>query len=315
MTFFLVLSFFWSTEVGKNVVHFTTSRAMSVWYFSMREADGHVVSTGEKKIVDGVEVDVNPVKEALIYALTTSFGSICFCSLLVGIVEIIHFAVLQLKRLVLDANISFLTCCVDGCLNCLGAVAEIFNKYALVEVSKSRCSFREGAEKTSELFKENSVSMLVNDDLVSGILFFGMVIVGTLTGLIVGIWSWSESDGNHGMFVGFIGLLIGHGMAHITLAPIDSAVAALYVLYAEDPEKLYGEYEDWPFRKLYLGLSERHAELAKMSGEVEEIPAKFRRGGEAQDEAYTGQPQSPPSKRGGKAKNDDSAPSQGIANV
>jgi len=98
------------------------------------------------------------------------------------------------------------------------------------------------------------------------------------------------------MFVGFIGLLIGHGIAHICLAPIDSSVAALYVLYAEDPEKLYGEFDEFHFRKLYIGLSERHLELAKMDAGVDDIPAKFQRGGgEAgpADEA----PKSPPSQK------------------
>jgi len=294
VTFFLVLSFFWTTEVCKNVVHITTSRRMHAWYFSMGEADGSIVSKGE---VDAEGNDVNPVRQALTRALTTSFGSVCYGSLLVSVVEFFHFITYQLRRLVLDTNIRFLVGCVDFFLSCLGSCSEIFNKYAFVAVATHNCSFRDGAEKTSKLFKDNFVLTLVNDDLVAGVLFFGMIIVGCITGLIVGIWSWSASDGNHGMFVGFIGLLIGHGIAHICLAPIDSSVAALYVLYAEDPEKLYGEYEEWPFRKLYIGLSERHMELAKMDAGVSDIPAKFQRGGGGDVRPAGDVPKSPPSQK------------------
>ena len=176
-------------------------------------------------------------------------------------------------------------------------ITPTLGKLAFVMVAIDNCSFRDGAEKTADLFKKNFILTLVNDDLVAGVLFFGMIIVGCVTGLIVGIWSWKEADGKHGMYVGFIGLLIGHGIAHICLAPIDSSVAALYVLYAEDPDKLYGEYEDWHFRKLYIGLSERHMELAKMDAGVDDIPAKFQRGGGDGPRPEGGMPQSPPSQK------------------
>lgn len=67
---FVLLSFFWTVQVVKNVVHTTTCGALGTWYF-----------------VRPHEMPENPTTQSLKRALTTSFGSICLGSLMVAVLR------------------------------------------------------------------------------------------------------------------------------------------------------------------------------------------------------------------------------------
>lgn len=67
--FFMLLSFYWGIQVIKNVSHVTVAGTVASWWFNV-ESKG---STGG----------------ALKRSLTTSFGSICFGSLIVAIIQTI----------------------------------------------------------------------------------------------------------------------------------------------------------------------------------------------------------------------------------
>merc|ERR1712230_103449 len=102
-------------EVVKNIVFYTTARCFAAWYLSMRSGeDGSLILHSGEKDADGN--DVNPVRNALCEALTTSFGSICLGSLFVALFEMIHFVLIQVKMLVQDIScMRFMMCCVDCC--------------------------------------------------------------------------------------------------------------------------------------------------------------------------------------------------------
>lgn len=65
--------------------------------------------------------------------MTTSFGSVCFGSLLVAIIQALQ-ALANTARNEGDAGI--LACIAECILSCLASIVEYFNKWAFVYVGK-----------------------------------------------------------------------------------------------------------------------------------------------------------------------------------
>ncbi len=95
---------------------------MSTWWFAPEEA-GSFCSVA--------------IKDSFIRATTTSFGSICFGSLLVAIIQTLRALVESAKS---DSDEergiggAFLLCIVDCLLRCLEDLLEYFNKFAYIYV-------------------------------------------------------------------------------------------------------------------------------------------------------------------------------------
>lgn len=105
--FYFFLSFFWGINVFKNTLHVTTSGAMADWWFNGSASSNKVCSS-------------------LGRAMTTSFGSICFGSLLIAIVQALEALVRQSQREDRDAGeenalMCFLRCCALCILECIKA--------------------------------------------------------------------------------------------------------------------------------------------------------------------------------------------------
>merc|ERR1711997_1358506 len=98
--FLLLVSLYWGVNVWRNVSHTTTCGVAATWYFNSGELD-------------------NPSKSAWKRTMSTSFGSICFGSLLV--------AILQALRAMLKANKNGIARCL---LYCIERIMRYFNKYA-----------------------------------------------------------------------------------------------------------------------------------------------------------------------------------------
>lgn len=82
LVFFLVFSYYWTSQVISNVVHVTISGLVGSWYF-----------------LNGTpSMPRNPVGGAARRALTTSFGPICFASLFVAAIQTTRFVLRQIAR-------------------------------------------------------------------------------------------------------------------------------------------------------------------------------------------------------------------------
>ncbi len=98
--FLLLLSYFFTHQVIQNTTHVTVAGTVGSWWFAPNDASG-CCSAG--------------MVGSLIRAVTTSFGSICFGSLLVAIVQ-------TLKALVNSArngDNQILVCIADCILGCI----------------------------------------------------------------------------------------------------------------------------------------------------------------------------------------------------
>ncbi len=139
MLFLYLVSLYWTAQVISNIVHVTTAGVVATWYFL------HPQSTPSSAVCGSFK-----------RATTTSFGSICFGSFLVAIIQ----ATRVLVRMVEERgrNNQFIMCCIRCILRCLQDILEYFNLYAFSRVAIYGTSYWQSAKETWELFKSKGTS-------------------------------------------------------------------------------------------------------------------------------------------------------------
>eukprot|EP00736_Rhodelphis_marinus_P006756 Rmarinus@m.21229 len=223
-----VFSMYWTQQVVSNTVHVTVAGTVGSDYF-------HRTNMPE-----------NPTLGSLKRALTTSFGSICFGSLLVAILQTLRWLVESLRshlRSERNDNLAadLMLCCLECVLNVLESVLKYFNKYAFVQVGVYGKTFIESAKDTLELLEASGISALINDDLVSGVLSFAILVSAVLDGLFVGLLSYyvvEKDDAEFAVALGLIAFLVAILVVSIVMSTITSAVATIFVCFAQDPDTL-----------------------------------------------------------------------------
>jgi len=168
--FLLLLAFFWTEQVFQNTIHVTIAGVVSTWWFAPEDA-GSCCSVA--------------IKDSFVRATTTSFGSICFGSLLVAIIQTLR-AMVEMARSDndQDACAAFLLCLVDCLLRCLEDALEYFNKYAYIYVGMYGYSYLEAGKNVMTLFSQKGWSIIISDNLISNVLSLFSLLIGCLTGCV-----------------------------------------------------------------------------------------------------------------------------------
>jgi hypothetical protein len=211
---FLIFSFYWVSEVLKNIVHVSVSGVIATSYFL------------------GDMMPENPTLGALKRSLTTSFGSICLGSLIVSVLKTLR----TLIRMVRSENNNLLLCLADCLLGCIDSLVQYFNHYAFCQVAIYGKTFVEAARSTWELIKHSGLEAIANDNLVDGVLWVGVFFNAILTAAAgVGV---AFVFGQSYLIYGIIGFIIGFVIMILGMQVIDSGVACTFVCFAEDREVL-----------------------------------------------------------------------------
>mmetsp|Transcript_11125 Transcript_11125/g.16844 ORF Transcript_11125/g.16844 Transcript_11125/m.16844 type:complete len:580 (-) Transcript_11125:1586-3325(-) len=225
--FLLLLSFYWTQQVIKNVVHVTVAGTVGTWWFTPKEANSCCSPA---------------VRDSFVRATTYSFGSICFGSLIVAIIE----ATREMVRQARESDDGILVCLADCCLGCLESIVEYFNMWAYVFVALYGFGFVEAGKNVIQLFKSRGWTTIITDSLISNVLFLICLGVGVITGLLVdlfmmgpikngSIFSEDVSSGS-ALFIAFvIGFLFGYLWSSVLMGTLSSAVSTVIVCYAEAP--------------------------------------------------------------------------------
>ena len=108
----LLLSFYWTWHVLRNVVHTTLAGTVGTWWFMPQEANG-CCSRG--------------LRDSLSRSLTYSFGSICLGSLLVAIIEVVKN---MLRSMAHNRRAGILRLIAQCLLVWVERLAEYFNRWA-----------------------------------------------------------------------------------------------------------------------------------------------------------------------------------------
>jgi len=212
---FLLFSFYWITQVIKNVVHVTTSGSVATWYFMQSNMPS------------------DPTIKSLKRAVTTSFGSICLGSLLIAVLQLIR-SLINSGR---NQRNAFCYCIVECLLGCIENLIRYFNIYAFSQVAIYGKSYCEAARDTWALFQSSGFAAIINDNLISNVLMVGCIINGVLCAFLGGIVSYQIAP-DFVVICFIMGGLIGFAIAIVSIEVIHSGVATIFVCFVIDKEVL-----------------------------------------------------------------------------
>mmetsp|Transcript_28842 Transcript_28842/g.64639 ORF Transcript_28842/g.64639 Transcript_28842/m.64639 type:complete len:560 (+) Transcript_28842:126-1805(+) len=223
LVFLLLLSYYWTYQVLKNIVHVTVSGTVGTWWFVPSEASSCCS---------------HAVRDSYVRCVTTSFGSICFGSLLVAIIQAVKQMVRNLRES--EDGGGILLCLAECLLACLADIMEYFNQWAFVFVGLYGYDFLTAGKNVINLFKTRGWTTIITDNLAQGVLGMVSAAVGLLTGLISlviassrGMVFGDELGASAASF--FVGFVTGMVLTNTLLTLVSSAVNTVVVCYAEAP--------------------------------------------------------------------------------
>ena len=164
--FLFLLSYYWTFQVLQNFLHVTTAGAIGSWWFPPIECSSCCSSA---------------VTSSFKRATTFSFGSICFGSLLVAIVQALR-TLRDMTRH--DDKFELINCMVDCILGCIESIIEYLTKWAYMYVTLYGYSYLEAGRNVITLFQNRDWTAIITDDLVDNALLTVSLGVGLATGLL-----------------------------------------------------------------------------------------------------------------------------------
>jgi len=215
-----IFTFYWVAETIRNVTHVTVAGSHASWYF---QSDNFRVS--------------NPTLASFRRAATYSFGSICFGSLIVAILQTLR-RLCQMMRFQNSRNaiLIILSIVARVLLVVIEALVRFFNKYIFVLVAISGQSYITCAKKTLEVFGENGFEMVMQNNIVVAMIgatsllsaFAGAGIgYGIAQALSLNVWAGLG-----------IGVLIAVFIVEGSFVLLESGSMTMLICYLLQPEKL-----------------------------------------------------------------------------
>ncbi|KAJ3126676.1 putative choline transporter, neither null mutation nor overexpression affects choline transport [Nowakowskiella sp. JEL0407] len=221
---------YWTTQVIYNTIHVSISGVFATYYFL-----GTATAGGE------IVVSVNhPVTASSKRALTVSFGSICFGSLVLALLQTIRFIVQSLTTDSLRYGNPVGYCfvlCFGCCLQFFEDLVQYFNTYAFAQVAIYGKDFSKAAKDTWALIKTRGIDAIINDNLIGNVLFVGSMVAGLICGLIGYFYLlYTTPNATPGVYtIVIVGcILVGLSEFGVLNTVIDSGVVTTFVcLYAK----------------------------------------------------------------------------------
>lgn len=203
--FALVL--FWTTFVAHNVGHMTTAGSAATFFFAGNFDYGATLPSAKR-------------------ALTTSFGSICFGSLILAILRTIELMV----RMAARRRQGIAYCIAMCCLKCIERIAEYVCRYAFIFAAIYGTSFIESSKATFAFMIDgfSFISVINNDVLVGRVFGLSSLMTGAFTGVVnYGIFKHENTPTV--VVCVIVGVLVGLVLSHIAFAVAQTGVDTLMV--------------------------------------------------------------------------------------
>ena len=224
--FLLFVSFYWTAQVIKNVVHVTVAGTVGTWWFDPMTASS-CCSRG--------------VRDSWLRAMTFSFGSICFGSLIVAIIQ----AVKEMLHIMRENDDTILKCIAECLIGCIEWIVEYFNTWAFTYVGLYGYTFMEAGTNVMTLFRNRGWTTIITDNLVDSTLGMVGLGVGVLTGicvLVAALCLGMDLSESHYWEPFIIGFVIGLVLCMTLFNVISSAVNTVIVCYAEAPHEFHSNH-------------------------------------------------------------------------
>jgi hypothetical protein len=220
--FALLFSFYWGSQVMSDVLYVTCGGVVARWYYNE-------------------ETDV-AVQRALKLACTNYFGSICFGSLVIAVIQTLRAMCEYAKE---SARENDNTCGVimaqvaDYILGCVESLVQVFNKFVYAFISISGMPFYQAGEKVWNMWVGSEGEALAMNSLVDLVSIFGSIAGAVFTCCAAVLTAW-RMNMDHNMIVGIgvLGLLVGFAVMSVMSRLMEAGCTTLLVAYVESPEKL-----------------------------------------------------------------------------
>ena len=170
------MSFYWVHQVITNTVHVTTAGTVGTWWFVPSEASSCCSPA---------------IKDSFVRATTYSFGSICFGSLLVALVNALRTLYQQAQN---NDDCQILVCIISCILACIQGIIEYLNKWAFIYVGLYGYSFLDAGRNVITLFQNKGWTTIITDDLTDNVLWLMSIGIGLATGLVGFIMGAADQD-------------------------------------------------------------------------------------------------------------------------
>eukprot|EP00527_Entomoneis_sp_CCMP2396_P008149 CAMPEP_0198137610 /NCGR_PEP_ID=MMETSP1443-20131203/1086_1 /TAXON_ID=186043 /ORGANISM="Entomoneis sp., Strain CCMP2396" /LENGTH=546 /DNA_ID=CAMNT_0043799103 /DNA_START=33 /DNA_END=1673 /DNA_ORIENTATION=+ len=219
----LLLSYYWTSEVFKNVMHVTTAGTVGTWWFAPDDACTYCSPA---------------ITDSLRRATTYSLGSVCFGSLLTALLQLLHQICHDLRRR--GRGNAILLCVVEAVLAVLESLVSYFNKWAYIYIGLYGYDYITSGGKVVALFRQRGWSAIINDHLVTRALSLVSLVIGALTGCmgmaLASVTSWVSDFGDAALVLAFfVPFICGLASSMILLSVVASAVDTVIVSFAESP--------------------------------------------------------------------------------
>ncbi|KAF9127768.1 putative choline transporter, neither null mutation nor overexpression affects choline transport [Mortierella sp. 14UC] len=225
---FCFFSFYWTSQVIKNVIHVTIAGVFATYYFMAGSPQG---------------MSKSPTLASFKRACTTSIGSICFGSLIIAVIQTLRALTQILRSDGNDGILAFIACLIDCILSCLQGIIEYVNKYAFCQVAIYGKAYIPAARDTWTILKDRGIVQIINDNLIGNVWAMGAIMSGVLSGLASYLYMRFanpafNANGNFTYVIVVMAFVLGMQMLFTVGTVIDSGVATTFVCLAEDPAAL-----------------------------------------------------------------------------
>ncbi|KAG0244121.1 plasma-membrane choline transporter-domain-containing protein [Mortierella sp. GBAus27b] len=225
---FCFFSFYWTSQVIKNIVHVTISGVYACYYFLMGSPQG---------------ISKSPTWESFKRACTTSIGSICFGSLIIAVVQTLRALAQMLRGDGDNGLLAFLACLIDCILGCLQGLLEYVNKYAYCQVAIYGKPYIAAARDTWTILTDRGIVQIINDNLIGNVWAMGAIMSGALSALASYLYLWFHNpsfnaNNDFTYVIVTMAFVMGLQMVFTVGTVIDSGVSTTFVCLAEDPAAL-----------------------------------------------------------------------------
>ena len=229
--FLLFVSYYWTYQVLRHIVMVAVAGTIGSWWFKKESA----------------------LKETFLRAIVFNFGSICYGSLYVGVVQFLRQITEGMRP---HHEESSLMCLYEFSLffqeklvAFVDSLADSFTPWAFTYIGLYHYSLKDSGHKVNELFDRRGWSRIVTDDLIPSVLTMVSLVIGGLSGSFAVILQALDGQGltsfGHPVATSFtIGFLVGIVLSTVLFSIIESSVQGVIVCFAGSPVEFQKNHPD-----------------------------------------------------------------------
>jgi len=251
---FLVICFFWTFEVGKNVMAVAISGVTANWYYFTSTNPEYVIRDNHPAVHFPT---IFSTGRALL-----SFGTICFGSLITASLRAFNY----LYRKGKNTDSVVLKTIILSSVSCLEYILQVYNSNAFVMVAVYGSSYCRASAETWKIVKKNGIQMIVNNDIIDGVMRTGKSVSSFIIAFIGFVLAYFVYDLTFflSMVLAIFGFIYGYVMLSMIAIVVEISASAFFVCFADHPEvmaayhpKMYKKF----VKRLHKYLKDNNEEI------------------------------------------------------